>query len=306
MPQDYEIASAHVYNNVNGFDVIGQNFAPGTNFIGGLATNDGNWNLTDLFSDVSSSLYQGHYFADGHMFLVFTGGSATQVVSPTAGAGSPGYPSDYLTDPHPALITTPLATCFAAGTSIACPDGARDVETLQIGDKVLTAAGKISIIRWIGRQTLDMRLQDAGRNCPVCIRTGAFGDGLPHSDLTVTANHGMVLDGLVINAGALVNGTTIDWVPMADLPDCFTVYHIETEAHDVILANGAPAETFVDVAGRMAFDNHAEYLDLYGVERIIPEMEWPRIASQRLLPQAIRQKLRIEHDEVEMDQPLSA
>ena len=96
---------------------------------------------------------------------------------------------------------------------------------------------------------------------PVRIRAGALGNGLPHSDLTVTADHGMVIDGLIINASALINGTTIDWVPMDELPDRVTYYHVETEDHDVILANGAPAETFVDAVTRSHFDNHQEYLE---------------------------------------------
>jgi hypothetical protein len=54
----------------------------------------------------------------------------------------------------------------------------------------------------------------------------------------VTADHGMVIDGLVINASTLVNGDTIDFVPISELDDSFTVYHVETVAHDVILANG--------------------------------------------------------------------
>lgn len=50
----------------------------------------------------------------------------------------------------------------------------------------------------------------------------------------------MIVGDYVINASALINKTTIDWVSLSELPDTFTVYHIETEAHDVILANGAP------------------------------------------------------------------
>ncbi|MEM9764783.1 MAG: Hint domain-containing protein, partial [Pseudomonadota bacterium] len=98
-------------------------------------------------------------------------------------------------------------------------------------------------------------------------------------------------DGMVINASALVNGDTIDFVPMAELADSFTVYHVETESHDVILANGAPAETFIDVASRRAFDNYQEYLDLYGHERIIQAQPLPRISSARLVPQAIKARL---------------
>ncbi|MEL7115480.1 MAG: Hint domain-containing protein, partial [Pseudomonadota bacterium] len=127
---------------------------------------------------------------------------------------------------------------------------------------------------------------------PVCITAGAMGGGLPHSDLYVSADHGMVLDGLVINASALVNGDTIRFVSASELPRMFIYYHIETEAHDVILANGAAAETFVDAVSRRDFDNYQEYLELYGTERIIPEMPMPRISSQRLVPHATKDRLR--------------
>jgi len=121
----------------------------------------------------------------------------------------------------------------------------------------------------------------------------ALGNGLPHSDLTVTADHGMIVDGLVINASALVNGTTIDWVQSSELPTLYTIYHVDTKAHDAILANGAPTETFFDCSGRRAFDNHQEHLDRDDAECIIPEMDRPRITSRRLLPGAIKARLGI-------------
>ncbi|KMW58760.1 hypothetical protein AIOL_003740 [Candidatus Rhodobacter oscarellae] len=127
-------------------------------------------------------------------------------------------------------------------------------------------------------------------------------NGLPHSDLTVTADHGIVIDGYVINAAALVNGSSIDWIPAAALERSFAVYHIETEAHDVILANGAPAETFVDAATRSHFDNYQEYVDLYGADRLIPEINRPRISSRRLLPEAIKSRLGIEYERYGRDE----
>ena len=189
------------------------------------------------------------------------------------------------------VVAGPSPVCFAKGSLIATPAGESRIEDLQIGDTILTSDGSVVAIKWIGRQTVRKLFCDAKMQ-PVRIRAGALGNDLPHSDLTVTADHGMVIDGMVINASALVNGDTIDFVPFAELDDSFTVYHIETEAHDVILANGAPSETFIDAAGRAAFDNHAEYLALYGAERIIPQMTMPRISSVRLVPQSIRTRLR--------------
>ncbi len=68
---------------------------------------------------------------------------------------------------------------------------------------------------------------------------------------------------------------------------------METEDHDVILANGAAAETFVDAVTRQAFDNYAGYQTQFGNDRMIPEFAMPRIGSQRLLPDSLRTRLGI-------------
>ncbi|MEM1388001.1 MAG: Hint domain-containing protein [Pseudomonadota bacterium] len=181
--------------------------------------------------------------------------------------------------------------CFLAGTGIATPAGEVPVETLRIGDLVTTAGGAPVPVKWIGIRTIYPRFGHDPRLEPVIISRGALGQGLPTRDLYVSADHGMILDGLVINAAALVNGTSIRFVPAAALPVAITYCHIETEAHDVVLANGAAAETFADVVSRRGFDNHQEYLDLYGAERVIPEMKAPRITSARLVPTDVSDRL---------------
>ena len=188
--------------------------------------------------------------------------------------------------------TTQLdVACFAAGTLISTPEGERAVETLEIGDLVMTDDGRSVPVKWVGRQTMHKLFTPAERFRPVRIKAGALGGGIPHSDLVLTVDHALILDGLAINAGALVNGTTIVTEPKAALPDRVTYYHVETEAQDVILANGAPAETYVDYVQRAVFDNYAEYLSLYGEDRIISEMALPRVSSARLVPPAILTRL---------------
>ncbi len=180
--------------------------------------------------------------------------------------------------------------CFAAGTLIATSGGETVVEALKIGDLVTTQDGRAVPVKWIGRQTV-VRFFSGQRARPVRIAAGALGDGLPHSELVLTADHALILDGLAINAGALVNGTTIVLDPLERVPDRVTYYHVETEDHDVILANGAPAETFVDYNQRGGFDNHAEYVALYGQELTIREMPLPRVSAARLVPPSIRARL---------------
>ncbi|WP_421904701.1 Hint domain-containing protein [Mameliella sp.] len=267
-------------NGAGGIDVLNANFESPD-----IA--DGTWDLEDqTAAPFAGFAYQGYYDDGGHRYLVFKDGSEQHLIfSETASA--PGeFPATYQEGDIP-LITTQIPACFAEGTGIAAPEGVRAVEALRIGDRILTADGRTVAVKWIGRQTV-VKWSGVGHVQPVVIRAGALGENVPFADLTVTADHGMVLDGHVINASALVNGGSIDWVPAADLPATFTVYHVETEAHDVILANGAPAETFIDYAGRRVFDNFDEYEALYGEDRSIPEMTHPRVSSARHLPVSIQ------------------
>lgn len=182
--------------------------------------------------------------------------------------------------------------CFAAGTMIATSEGEVAVETLKIGDLVLTARGKMIPVKWIGLQRAGKRVA-ALNKLPVRISEGALAPGKPNRNLVVTADHGMIIDGLVVNAGVLVNQGSITYVSPHELPKDGVYYHIETENHEVILANGAEAETYVDYLTRQSFDNYAEYLDLYGNETRVAEMPRQRVSTRRLLPMTIRQRLGI-------------
>ena len=191
------------------------------------------------------------------------------------------------------IIDLSLIQCFLTGTEIATPYGPRPVETLVSGDQILTAEGDTVPVRFVFRQTIATRFGPPERLQPVRLRAGALGEGLPERDLVLTADHALMIDGLLINAGALVNGSSIDWVPLAELGERVTVYHVETENHDIILAEGAPTETYIDYAGRQAFDNYAEYVALYRADRAIAENPAPRISSARMLPAALCARLGI-------------
>ncbi|MEL7116866.1 MAG: Hint domain-containing protein [Pseudomonadota bacterium] len=240
-----------------------------------------------FFSD--DVFFRGSIAFGGETFLIFQPNGETNfyLASGSSGVVQGDFPTSF-TDGD--ISNGNVLFCFGAGTQIATPEGPRAVEALAIGDLVVTETGTTVPVKWIGRQTIHT-LFGGDTAAPVRIRAGALGRGVPDTDLIVTGDHGMVIDGMVINASALVNHGTIDFVPLAELEDTFTVYHIETERHDVILANGAPSETFIDMAGRKAFDNYQEYLDLYGADRIIQEIAMPRIASRRLVPQAIKDRL---------------
>jgi hypothetical protein len=192
------------------------------------------------------------------------------------------------------LVTIDLL-CFMQGTLIATPDGERAVEALTIGDLVLTADGATAPVRWIGRRGLhaygpDGYLRaDPLRVMPIRIKAGALAAGLPRRDLLVSPDHALLIDDILIQAGALVNGVSI--TREHRLPERFTFYHVELAHHALILAEGLPAETFVDYVDRLAFDNWAEHEALYGSETSIAEMPYPRAQSHRQVPPEIRERL---------------
>jgi len=225
-------------------------------------------------------LYEGFVEIGGQPWPAFSGPPGELFVY----FGTPVTPPLNFTVVNP----FPFTVCFAPGTAIATPEGTVAVEALSIGDPVLTADGRVVPVKWVGRQTRSPLFQ---RIRMIRVAAGALVNRLPLRDLVLTADHALLIDGLLINAGALVNGTTI--TDLRDLPERVTVYHVETENHDIILAEGAPVETYIDYAGRQAFDNYAEYVARYGADRPIAENPAPRISSARMLPAALCARLGI-------------
>ncbi len=277
-----DVSSGETVTLTGNWDNLLSGDGPSGNGDGGYSVTSGLPSFGTFSLDSASGAMSWSFTYDD---LVSNGGLDQTISFDVTGTG---YFSNVDTDTVNVVIT-----CFLGGTRIATPGGEVAVEDLRIGDPILTAAGQVVPVRWIGRQRVGNNVFLSRRKAPVRIAAGALGPSLPHSDLCVSADHGMIVGDYVVNAGAMVNGGTIRFLHPSELPAEFTYYHVETEAHDEILANGAPAETFVDYVGRDEFDNHQEYLDLYGADRIIPEMKRLRISGQRQLPQRLRSRLGI-------------
>jgi hypothetical protein len=142
--------------------------------------------------------------------------------------------------------------CFLAGTMIATPSGECAVERLKIGDQVLTASGKVRPIAWIGTGRVLATRNRRTAATPVIVRKSAFAPNVPYADLRVTKGHAFWFDGVLIPAEFLVNHRTILW---DDHAREITIYHIELDAHDILLANGAQAESYRDDGNRWLFQN---------------------------------------------------
>jgi collagen type I/II/III/V/XI/XXIV/XXVII alpha len=143
--------------------------------------------------------------------------------------------------------------CFHRGTRIRTVDGDVAIEDLRSGDHVVTHDRRTRVVRWIGHRHLDLtRHPDRDSVSPIVVRADALGEGMPVRDLCVSPDHAMLLDGGLVLARALVNGSSItrdltrrslDW------------YHVELDTHDILLAEGAPAESYLDTGNRGMFGN---------------------------------------------------
>ena len=123
-------------------------------------------------------------------------------------------------------------------------------------------------VQWIGRYSFRKRdpskpwVEDV---LPVRIARSALGPNVPHADLFVTARHSLLIDGVLAPAEMLINGTTISRHEASET-DELEYFHIKLESHDVIYAEGAPAETLCSVDESAV--NFAEYFRQYGMPKI--------------------------------------
>ena len=182
--------------------------------------------------------------------------------------------------------------CFLTGTRLLTDKGDRAVEDLKIGDLVQTSDGTLEPVKWIGRQTCDPKqVRYPLRSYPILIKAGALGSRLPYRDLRVSPDHALVVEGVLINAGALVNRTSIIQTTPTET---FTYYHVELDKHALLVAEGTAAESYLpQKEDRLAYDNGAEYEALYPHDSkiILWPLDYPRVSSYPTVPRFVRRKL---------------
>ncbi len=126
------------------------------------------------------------------------------------------------------------------------------MEDLRAADTVITVDGGIRPILWAGHRTVDCeRHADPKAVLPVRVRAHAFGPGLPRRDRFLSPDHAIFTGGVLILVKRLVNGTSISQMQAR----LVTYHHIELDEHDLVLAEGLAAESFLDTGNRANFAN---------------------------------------------------
>ena len=196
--------------------------------------------------------------ATGSIALLFAGDYTAQDFALAAG------PQAFSTSPPSVVITDAAAPCYAEGTMLLSDRGEVAIEHLRLGDRLVTPlAGGTAPVRWLGRRSVECRRHPhPARVWPVLVRAHAFGLGRPDRALHLSPDHAVFIDGVLIPVRLLLNHATVVQVPVARV----TYWHVELPHHAVILAHGLPAESYLDLGNRAAFEGggpalllHAEF-----------------------------------------------
>ena len=145
-----------------------------------------------------------------------------------------------------------LIVCFASGTMIKTDDGARPVETLNVGDRLVTRDNGLQSIRWVGTRELSASdLAAHPKLKPIRIAAGALAEGVPQRDLIVSPQHRIVVKSKIairmfdaeevfVPAKHLLG---MDGVDVLDDAEAVTNVHVLCDDHEIVEADGAFAET---------------------------------------------------------------
>jgi hypothetical protein len=212
---------------------------------GGTISGSGTRDLTivgalgQINADLTTLSYQGAAL-----------GSDNLVVSANDGLGG-------VTDAEVAMA---VVSCYCPGTLILTARGEVAVERLAVGDLVVTASGHKKPIQWIGHRDVDCaRHPEPEKVWPVRIAAGAIGPGMPASELVVSAEHSLFFDDILVPARLFVNGSTVLQEPVESV----SYWHVELDSHDLLIAEGVAAESYLDCGNRKEFANAGPVVSLH-------------------------------------------
>ena len=223
----------------------------------------------------------GQPVISGDVLTVTQGSSTDQIVLSgtytSAVFTAAADPSNFGTE-----ITLDSVSCYGRGSRILTLRGAVPVEALRLGERVRTVLGaRDAPIVWLGRREVDCAgAPHPGRVWPVRVAAGAFGPGLPAADLTLSPDHAVYVNCVLIPIRYLINGGSIAQCPV----DRVEYWHFALRQHGVVLAEGLPAESFLDIRNGQDYGRDpgpARMWDAEGCAKLV--VAGPELAAARAL-----------------------
>ncbi|MEE8663027.1 MAG: Hint domain-containing protein [Acetobacter sp.] len=198
----------------------------------------------------------------------YTNNNGTGSITLTTSSGTVTYSgvtfaSDVPTGTNTATLKNGEALiCFLAGSLIRTPNGDIAVENIRIGDEVIAFdwINNAEITRkvvWVGEKKISVNpnLFDDEAGYPVRVLKDAISDGVPYKDMLITPEHCLFFEDKFVPVRMLVNGRSIFYDKTIT---SYKYYHIETEQHSVIWADGMLSESYLDTGNRVSFKQHGK------------------------------------------------
>jgi hypothetical protein len=243
-------------NTFNGYGASYVSYQAGTtSAAGGKSVNDTfntNDNSTSLAYFYSGASVSGATVSDGTTLYAYAGSTADAITVTSGGS-----------------VNTAVA-CFLPGTLIRTPSGEVLIEDVRIGDTVSVFNWRNGVetqreVTWVGSQKMVVRsgLPDDEAGYPVRVLKDAISDGVPYKDMLITPEHCLFFEDKFVPVRMLVNGRSIFYDRTIT---SYSFYHVETEEHSVIWADGMLTESYLDTGNRASFRQHGNLVILVGAQ----------------------------------------
>ncbi|MDM7931198.1 Hint domain-containing protein [Tabrizicola sp.] len=231
--------------------INGANYASGTRVEAEyrIILSDGDGNTWTAYAYNVNNSATSFATVEGLVFRPDADGNFPPVGVPLTVTFASEGPSGEGTNPYSLYAEPP---CFTLGTLIDTPSGPQAVESLKVGDLVLTRDHGAQPLRWIGRVVLTAsHLAWHPEHQPICIAEGALAPGVPSQDLRLSPQHRVLVSGwkaellfaeteVLVPAVALCNDRGISLARSAHE----VVYlHLLFDRHEIIFAEGAAVES---------------------------------------------------------------
>lgn len=199
--------------------------------------------------------------------------------------------------------------CFVQGTRILTEVGARPIEELTPGDRIVTRDNGVQVLRWIGGSTQSgAALTTCPHLRPICIAAGALGPGIPERALRVSPQHRILVRSRITARMFGPGGVLVPAVKLLPLPGVarcdaapVTYLHLLFDRHEIIFAEGCETESLY--LGPMARERLGpDAMD--EIEALLPNRPTESATPVRALPKGHRIRRLVDRHARNADRPL--
>lgn len=199
---------------------------------------------------------------------------------------------------------TLAVVCFAKGAMIETARGLVAIENLTLSDHVATKTNGLQQIRWIGSVKMSHAALQRNPNLqPIRIKAGALGASIPSSDLVVSPQHRVLVRSKIAQrmfgtSEILVAAKQLLQVEGVDIAHDLAeieYFHILFDQHEVIIANGAAAESLFTGPEALKSVSPAAKQEIFALFPELQDKDYEAIPAYQIASGRMSRKLAVRH-----------